>query len=329
MGAAPGAPQVQGLCRSRQGCAYGAHVLWGSGWGTGPPAALSVSRPPSLPRSEPPPSPLPQAAWSCSRAPPAVPHPFPVLAHPTSHLPTAPPGLSFPQLPSGAGVHPTFPKWGLGSGVWVRALHCSPWPAGRRPPSPTAGGTLCLRWSPSRLLPSRAPRPHGLALLAARLNGSSVCLPLAGPRPTLGGGSGSWLARTPRGLKSWKRREFPTFFSRFSPAQMQSCLPPAGWPPPTPPLPPAPSAPARSCAPMPLTSPPSTPDPNSLPPHSLLPGATAPHRAGQPQPQGPASLGRRVDKDKQDSRPGPAQPRLAAERPAQRARGGARCSPGS
>lgn len=57
MGAAPGAPQVQGICCSLQGCAEGAHVLRGSGWGTGPPAALRVCRPPSLPRSEPPPSP--------------------------------------------------------------------------------------------------------------------------------------------------------------------------------------------------------------------------------------------------------------------------------
>lgn len=186
MGAALGAPQVQGVCRSWQGCAYGAHVLRGSGCGTGPPAALSVSRAPNLPRSEPPPSPSRQPGAPAETLQPV--HTPSLSSHTPRDICLAeamvlvPPSLSFPQLPSGAGAHSAVPKWGLGSGVWVPALLLPPrWPAAGH--HPQQQGALCVFGG---ALPACSPlglRPCPLALLMPRLNGPSVCLRRLDPGP--------------------------------------------------------------------------------------------------------------------------------------------------
>lgn len=152
------------------------------------------------------------------------------LAWPAAHQPLQ--SSVSPHLPLGVGVHSAFLQWG-----WVRSVACPP-PVGQacsslplqRQPFLNSRGRFASSVEPPALLPAPAP-PPAWPYVPPQLNGPSVCLPLAGPRPTLGGGSGSWLAQTPRGLKSWKMQEFPTFFSRFSPAQMQSCRLPAGWPP--------------------------------------------------------------------------------------------------
>lgn len=151
------------------------------------------------------------------------------LAWPSAHQPLQ--ASVSPHLPPGVGVHSAFLKWG-----WVRMVACPPPGQAcsslrlQRRPLLNSRGRFAPSVEPPALLPAPAP-PPAWPYVPPQLNGPSVCLPLAGPRPTLGGGSGSWLAQTPRGLKSWKMQEFPTFFSRFSPAQMQSCRLPAGWPP--------------------------------------------------------------------------------------------------
>lgn len=264
-----------------------------------PPVHASVHGP-ACPRSRPPPGPSSQPFHPVFHPTSRRPHPRSCPAPGLAFCPPAPPSLSFPLLPVGVGAHSAFLRGAGGSTVACPQAGAAPGPA----PSSAAGrcsqqqGALWLFGGARGSL--LAPRPPpAWPCRPATAEWASVRQPWAGPRPTLGGGSGSRLAHTLRGLKSWKMREFPTFFSRFRAAGCQGAGPP----------PPQPHTQALfsgvlccdrcPCLSSSAPAPPPPIDPTSLPPKSF---ALRPTRSTE--------QGRQGGRDKQDTRRGACRPDL-------------------